>query len=179
MCYVYNMAVDGFIKGTQILTDNGYKLIENLRRGDLIKTIKDENKPIHVIGKKEMIHMSETARIKDQLYKYSEKENPDMFEDLIISGTHCILSNDITEDLLEKTKKLLGDKYMVYEKYRIPSNIDEKSSIYHISGIYTIYNFALENTDYYMYDGIYANGLLVDCCSKYYIKEKSQMMCVK
>jgi len=34
---------------------------------------------------------------------------------------------------------------------------------------------ALENDDYYMNYGIYANGLLVESCSKRYLKEESNM----
>jgi hypothetical protein len=34
---------------------------------------------------------------------------------------------------------------------------------------------ALENNNYYMNYGVYANGLLVETCSKRYIKELSNM----
>jgi hypothetical protein len=34
---------------------------------------------------------------------------------------------------------------------------------------------ALENDDYYMNYGIYANGLLVETCSKRFMKELSSM----
>jgi hypothetical protein len=39
----------------------------------------------------------------------------------------------------------------------------------------TIYHIALENDDYYMNYGVYANGLLVETCSKRYLKELSRM----
>jgi hypothetical protein len=39
----------------------------------------------------------------------------------------------------------------------------------------TIWHIALENDDYYMNYGIYANGLLVESCSKRYLKELSKM----
>jgi hypothetical protein len=38
-----------------------------------------------------------------------------------------------------------------------------------------IYHIALENDDPYMNYGIYANGLLVESCSKRYLKELSKM----
>jgi hypothetical protein len=40
---------------------------------------------------------------------------------------------------------------------------------------YTIYHFALENDNYYMNYGVYANGLLVETCSKRYLTELSNM----
>jgi hypothetical protein len=38
-----------------------------------------------------------------------------------------------------------------------------------------IYHIALENENYYSNYGIYANGLLVETCSKRYLKELSAM----
>jgi len=39
----------------------------------------------------------------------------------------------------------------------------------------TIYHLALENENYFSNYGIYANGLLVESCSKRYLKELSGM----
>jgi hypothetical protein len=42
-----------------------------------------------------------------------------------------------------------------------------------------IYHIALENEDYYMNYGIYANGLLVETCSKRYLSELSDMVMIE
>jgi hypothetical protein len=42
-------------------------------------------------------------------------------------------------------------------------------------GVFNIWHIALENDDYYSNYGIYANGLLVETCSKRYLKEISGM----
>ena len=55
-------------------------------------------------------------------------------------------------------------------KYRVPTCADPRAYIYETPGIYTIYHLALENDDCYMNYGIYANELLVETCSKRYLK---------
>ena len=62
-----------------------------------------------------------------------------------------------------------------YDKYRLPACVDEKATVYKVPGDYTIYHIALENEHYYGNYGIYANGLLVESCSKRYLKEVSNM----
>jgi hypothetical protein len=57
----------------------------------------------------------------------------------------------------------------------LPACIDTRAEIYSGKGEHTIYHFALENDDYYMNYGVYANGLLVETCSKRYLLEESKM----
>jgi hypothetical protein len=47
--------------------------------------------------------------------------------------------------------------------------------VYETPGTYTIYHLALEHDDYYYNYGIYANGLLVETCSKRYLQELANM----
>ena len=61
------------------------------------------------------------------------------------------------------------------DKYRLPACADLRASVYETTGTYTIYHLSLENDDYYMNYGIYANGLLVETSSKRYMKEQSGM----
>jgi hypothetical protein len=164
-----------FNAGTKILTDNGYKLVEELKKGDLVKTLLHGYKAVDMIGKRDIVHMADTTRIKDQLYKCSPSEYPELIEDLIITGCHSILIEEFEDNQREESIKLLGDIYITDDKYRLPACLDKKASVYEKTGIYTIYHFALENPDYYMNYAIYANGLLVETCSKRYLKEVSQM----
>jgi hypothetical protein len=60
-------------------------------------------------------------------------------------------------------------------RYRLPACLDERAEIYPQSGKFSIYHIALENDDYYMNYGIYANGLLVETCSKRYLEQVSEM----
>ena len=182
--YVYPDRAACFLEGTKILSiingEEKYVSIETLRKGDLIKTSQNGYMPIDMIGFSKMIHSAETNRIKDQLYKCSQNEYPDLFEDLIITGCHSILVDNFTsETQKEETIKINGKIYVTEKKYRLPACVDERSTIYELPGKYTIYHLALENEDYYMNYGIYANGLLVETCSKRFIKEISNMTIIE
>jgi hypothetical protein len=165
-----------FKEDTKILTDKGYIPIQNLRKGDLVKTLKNDYKAIDVIGFREIHHIMSNERIKDQLYKCSQINFPEVFEDLIITGSHCILVDSFKDDIQKgQTIEINGKIYVTDRKYRLPACVSEKTSIYEIPGVYTVYHIALENHNDYMNYGIYANGLVVETCPKRYLKELSNM----
>jgi len=165
-----------FKEDSKILTIEGYKRVQELRKGDLVKTINHDYVPIAMIGKKEIYHPASTDRIKDQLYKCSKDGFEEVFEDLMITGCHSILVDKFSsEKQKEKAVEVNKKIYITDNKYRVPACAHEKASVYEIAGKYTIYHFALENEDYYMNYGVYANGLLVETCSKRYLKELSNM----
>jgi hypothetical protein len=165
-----------FKEDSKILTDKGYIPIQYLKKGDLVKTLKHDFKPIDMIGKREIYHPASNERIKYQLYVYSQDKVDKVMEPLIITGCHSILVDEfISEEQRQKTIEVNGDTYVTDRKYRLPACADERASVYEVPGTYTIYHFALENNDYYMNYGVYANGLLVETCSKRYLKELSGM----
>jgi hypothetical protein len=173
-----------FLEGTNILSiingEEKYVPVETLRKGDLIKTLKSGNKSIDMIGFSKMEHYVEANRIKDQLYKCSQNEYPELLEDLVLTGCHCILVDNFTSDeQKEETIKINGKIYVTDNKYRLPACVDSRTSVYELPGTYTIYHLALENDDYYMNYGIYANGLLVETCSKRFIKEISNIILIE
>jgi hypothetical protein len=57
--------------------------------------------------------------------------------------------------------------------------LDERATPYLEKGLFNIWHIALDNNDYYMNYGIYANGLLVETCSKRYLKEFSGMTLIE
>ena len=165
-----------FKSGTLILTNKGYFPVESLQSGDLIQTYKHGFVPIYKIGKKEIYHPAENSRIKSQLYRCSQNKYPELFEDLIITGCHSILVDSFeSEEQKNKIIEVNNDAYGTDGKIRLPACVDLKTTVYEKEGTYTIYHFALENDDYYMNYGIYANGLLVETCSKRYITELANM----
>ena len=103
-----------------------------------------------------------------------------MFEDLIITGYHCILVDDfISESQREKTKQVNGSIFITDNKYRLPACVDEKTEIYNNPGMHIIYHIVLENDDPRMNYGIFANGLLVESCSQKNMETLSQMTITK
>jgi hypothetical protein len=169
-----------FLECSNILTNKGYKPIQYLRKGDLVKTLNHDYKAIDMIGKREIYHPALQERIKDQLYKCSQSEYTEIFEPLIITGCHSILVDSFThEEQKQKVIEVNGKIYVTDNKYRLPACADPRASIYETHGTYTIYHLALENDYYYMNYGIYANGLLVETCSKRYLKELSNMTLIE
>jgi hypothetical protein len=166
LLYNYNKIVC-FKKDTQILTMTGYKLIQDLRKGDLVQTLKHGYVPIYKIGFSEMEHPCLEERVKEQLYKCSPDNYPEVFEDLVLTGCHCILVDSIkSEEELEQIIEVNGRLCSTDDKYRLPVCVDERSTVYEVPGTHTIYHMALEHDDYFMNYGIYANGLLVESTSK-------------
>lgn len=165
-----------FLEDSKILTDKGYVCIQDLKKGDLIKTLVNEYLPIYKIGKKDFLQTSTKERKPDKLYKCCKEKYPELIEDLIITGCHCILVDDfLNETERNKTKEVNGDIYITDNKYRLPACVDERTSIYEKQGKTIVYHIALENADDYMNYGIYANGLLVESCSKWSLENNSNM----
>jgi hypothetical protein len=175
-----NYPIACFKEDSNILTDSGYIPIQYLKKGDMVKTFKNGYKPIVMIGKQEIHHIPSNKRIKEQLYKCSQEEYPEIFEDLILTGCHSILVNGFKDNIQrDKTIEVNGDTYVTDTKYRLPACVDERTIPYEIEGTFTIYHFALENEKYYWNYGIYANGLLVESCSQRYLKELSNMTLIE
>jgi hypothetical protein len=174
------MSVPCFKENTKILVYKNnleqYIKIQDLRSGDLVKTLNDGYVPINMIGKRYILHSNLNVRDKNGLYKCVQENYPEVFEDLIITGCHSILvDNFLNQDQQNKTIDVLGEIYITDNKYRLPACVDERAMIYEKEGEFTIYHIALDNENYYYNYGIYANGLLVESCSKRYLKELSNM----
>jgi Hint domain len=170
-----------FKEGSKILTEHGYKPIEQLRKGDKVMTYYHGLKAIDMIGRREIYHpANKEERIQDQLYTCSPSAYPELTEDLVLTGAHSILVADFGDE--EQKKRIIevnGDLYVTDGKGRLPACVDERATVFPIAGTYMIYHFALEHDNYYMNYGVYANGLLVETCSKRYMKELSGMTLIE
>jgi len=168
-----------FMRGTQILCyraeEEVYRPIEDLRKGDLVKTFRNGYLPIHMIGTSSLSNPGDDERSTNRLYKCSKELYPGLFEDLYITGCHSILVPALTEDQWENTKDMLGDVYITDNHFRLMACLDEKAQPFQKDAFIDIFHIALENEDYYMNYGVYANGLLVETCSKRYLTELSNM----
>jgi hypothetical protein len=165
-----------FKEDTKILTDKGYVCIQHLKKGDLVKTSLNGYVPINMIGKSQIYNIACEERIKNQLYKCSKEQYPELLEDLIITGCHSILVDNFLDDKQrENAINVNGGIYVTDEKYRLPACVDERTNVYDNKGEHNIYHLALDNDNYYYNYGIYANGLLVETCSKRYLSELSNM----
>ena len=165
-----------FLEGTKIccLNDENsetYKPIEQLKVGDYIKTFSHGYIPICLIGNKNMINPNNTIREKNRLYVCKPDEYNELFEDLVITGCHCILKDELTEKETIETNIEMGNIYRTEDKYRLMAMLDTRAKPYECYGAHRIWHIALEHHDNYMNYGIYANGLLVESCSKRMLSE--------
>lgn len=171
-----------FLKGSKILRfspetyQDEYVPVETLRRGDLIVTADSGYKSIHSIGHRSIPLPKSDANPSNRLYKFDSDKCPTIFEPLYITGEHCTLHKSVAPILHEEVAKHMGDVYITENHYRVPAMLDNRAEPYDLEDTpATIWHFALEN-DHPLYNyGVYANGLLVESCSIWYLHEKSGM----
>jgi hypothetical protein len=156
-----------------------YIKIQNIRKGDLVKTLKHGYVKVNMIGKTKIYNPGTTQRGKNRLYVCSPHNYPELTEELVITGCHSILEDHMTEKQREETIEMLGRILVTDGKYRIMACLDERAQPYLEEGVFTIWHIALDNENYYFNYGIYANGLLVETCSKRYLKELSGMTLIE
>jgi hypothetical protein len=148
--------------------------IEQLRPGDLVKTVQHGYKAIDAIGHSKMYNPG-NSRGANRLYVCRKEAYPELTEDLVITGHHSILVEEITEIQATGIKEQFGNIYVTNGYYRLPACIDERAIPLEKEGLFTIWHLALDHETYTYNYGIYANGLLVESCSKRYLKELSGM----
>jgi hypothetical protein len=162
-----------FKENTMILTDNGYRMIQNLQVGSMIKTLKHNYMPISIISKRNIYHSSNNI----MLYKCTTTNYPELFEDMIITKGHSILVEKYDDiNMVERVLKINGGIFITDNMLRLPVGADNKAIPYEENGYHTIYHIALENEDDNTNYGIYANGLLVESCSLKELRDNSNMM---
>jgi len=177
--YMYP-AVPCFLEGSKILAlveeKETYVPIENLRKGDLIKTSCNGYKKVELTGKGSIVNPGNSERLEDRLYKCSTENYPELSDDLYLTGFHSILVDTLTDEQREKTIKCMGKIFVTDNKYRLIACVDERTEPWNSEGSFTIWHIALENADERMNYGIYANGgLLVESCSINFLKNHTNM----
>ena len=140
-----------------------YIPVQTLKKGTLVKTLKNKYVPVDIIGSSVVHNSGDDQRILNRLYRLPKENYPSLKEDLIMTGGHCSLINVIPSyELRQKLIEKQGNVYTTEGKYRLPALLDEKAVPYEQKGTFTIWNFALENKEPNSNYGIYANGLLVE-----------------
>ncbi len=182
--YFLYPAAPCFLEGSTILCQvdgvEKYVPVEQLKNGTLVKTTFDGYKPVVLIGKGTIQNPGNSERTENRLYKCSSSKYPQLTDDLYITGAHSILEFPITDKQKEDITKHLGKLYVTDKKYRLMACIDERAEPWNSEGTYTIWHFALENTDEKMNYGVYANGgLLVETCSINSMKNKSNLLIIE
>jgi hypothetical protein len=159
-----------------ITNEETYVPIQSLRKGDLVKTCFDGYKKVDMIGTSKMYNPGNSQRSKNRLYRLTPSNYPELTNDLFLTGCHSILVKNISDEERAQTVELLNRIFVTDKHYRLMACVDRRAEPYTEEGLFDIYHLALENKDYYMNYGIYANGgLLVETTCQRMLKELSGM----
>jgi len=180
--YLYPAVVPCFLEGSKILClvdgVETYVPIEQMRPGTLVKTRLNGYKAVDMIGHSKIYNPANSLRSANRLYTLPKSAYPELTEDLVLTGYHSILVDTITDTHREQMIEHVNRIFVTDKKYRLLTCVDERAQPYAAEGVFPIWHLALENDDYYMNYGIWANGLLVETTSKRYMKEMSGMTLV-
>ena len=151
-----------YAKGTKILCENGYHLIEELKPGDLVKTYLHGNLPIELIKSSKMVNNPlEWYKCMYTLPSLTE------FDDLVVTGGHGILKAQLT------TEELKADfNWFKFKRYSRIDKMYLQRAAYCKDFIkitdtseYTYYHLSLKGENGKRY-GIWANGILSESTFK-------------
>jgi len=138
-----------------------YIPIQDLRKGDMVKTYLHGYRKIDLIGKGTV---SNKALWNESMYRMVKTDTNGLFEDLIVTGGHGILVDEV-RDAYEK----FGIKYSekIDDKFILLSAASDDFVKLTDNDIYTYYHLVPENDgDDNQRFGIWANGILSETPSK-------------
>ena len=146
-----------------------YLPIQNIKPGTLVKTYKEneEYAEVDCIGWFNLFNTGDEIRTLDCLYELNIEDYPCLTENLVLTGRHPILVDKIYS---RETTNYKFVKEMLHDKYKLPCIANKKAKVYDKNGLFKIWTFCLKSNDDKKNFGIYANGLLVECTCKKYIK---------
>ena len=164
------------LENTKIETKSGEVNIQDLKKGDLIKTHTGRYKPLLYIGYNIIDLTLEENKYEIRVV---EKKSIDLLpnENLYITRKHSLLFKKIPEEYKNERyyqEITYYDNIINIDGYEkilaLHCNeckyVDLKQLINIFGKTVKYYNIVLVNNDEYKEDGIYASGLLVESCSK-------------
>ena len=157
-------------KGTKILCLNKqfeeeYLPIENFKKGDIVKTYKHGYRKITAISSSAIINNPNMWN--HCMYKMVKTEQNGLLEDLIVTGNHTILVDDLVNYKKKNDILFLGKTPKIDDKYLLLAAVSNNFKKIEDVKLYTYYHFILENNgDDEQRFGVWANGMLSETPSK-------------
>ena len=140
--------------------------VELMTPGLFVKTYKHGYIQVQKMAFKTILNPENEERIKNRLYTCSVTEYPELYRDLYITGCHSILESKISDEQIQATREILGHVYYTDDKIRLMAMCDDRAKPFCEAAEFKVWHVCLEHYDDEMNYGIYANGLLVESCSK-------------
>jgi len=145
-----------------------YVAIQDLQKGDLVKSYLHGYRKIEHIGKNKLVNNPDFW--KSCMYKMEKNEENGLTEDLILVGGHSLLVDELSDEVKEKYEELNiweGKLEKIDEKYLLLAGLSEKFKKMEDKNTYTYYQLILDNEgDENRRFGIYANGVLAETPSE-------------
>jgi DNA-binding beta-propeller fold protein YncE len=169
-----------FNKGTKILCLNKmmeeeYIPIEDLKKGDLVKSYLHGYRKIDSIGGNKMINNPEHFNL--SMYKMEKTLENGLTEDLIVTGGHSILVDDLGEYYAENEIRFKGTIPKIDDKFLLLCFLTKDFTQLTDTNEYTYYHLCLENNgNNDERFGIWANGILTETISKNQFTEIEQIL---
>ncbi|NDE17318.1 hypothetical protein EBZ80_20545 [bacterium] len=158
-----------FNKGTKILCvlENGRQTwtpIEDLNRGDVVRTYKHGDRKIaHIV---ESVILNNPDRFNTCMYRMRKTEANELSEDLIVTGGHSILVDDLG-DARDANERIFGSLPMIDDKYLLLAAVSQDFAKIESHDAFTCYHLVLENDgDDDQRFGVWSNGILTETPSK-------------
>jgi len=161
-CFNYNTKILSLTK----YLEEKYIPIQDLQKGDYIKTYLHGYKKIDCIGSNDMINNINKNELYACMYVMKKSTKNELIEDLIITGSHSILVDNLTKEEAEKQDNLKFN-VKIDNKYLLLACVSNKFIKLEELQLYTYYHFTLENDgdDNKRY-GVWSNGILSEIPSK-------------
>ena len=171
---LYDSNPSCFNEDTKILclNKNGeeeYIPIQNLRKGDLVKSYLHEYRKIDLIGKGKMFN--DPSKFNSCMYIFEKTDYNELIEDLIVTGGHSILVDQLTDQEQLNQSTVWDRNYKIDDKVLLLAGFSSLFKPITTQKIFTWYHFTLECEDNDERFGVFANGVLVEIPSKNQFKE--------
>jgi len=169
----YSSASSCFNEDTKILCLNRdgqeeYIPIQNLRKGDLVKSYLHGYRKIDLIGKGRMINNIDVWN--DSMYILEKTDDNGLIEDLIVTGGHALLVDQLSDQDLQNYRLNNvfdnGQPIMIDDKFLLLAGLSSLFKQLTEQKKFTYYHLILESNHDDERFGVYANGILTETPSK-------------